>query len=104
MPQFRAHNYAAGGLMLVTQFSNSIDLRFEGFAFLANGRIMEAVDGTPMYNNELQPFYIGSGSLVLHSPLGPVSVSLNYYDQKELPWSFIFNFGYLIFNRSVRHN
>jgi len=40
--------------------------------------------------------------LVYHSPLGPVSVSLNYYDKKERPYSFIFSFGYVIYNRSAR--
>lgn len=105
LPQFRAHNYAAGGLMLVTRFSRSVDLRFEGYGFLANGRILEANDGGPEYNLTLRPYYIGSTSLVLHSPLGPVSLALNYYDLKEGgPWSFIFNFGYLIFNKSVRHD
>lgn len=105
LPQFRAHNYAAGGLMLVTRFSRSVDLRIEGYGFLANGRILEANDGGPEYNLTLRPYYIGSTSLVLHSPLGPVSVALNYYDLKEGgPWSFIFNFGYLIFNKSVRHD
>ncbi|MGF1564644.1 MAG: patatin-like phospholipase family protein [Flavobacteriales bacterium] len=104
MPQFRAHNYAAGGLMLVTRFTPSIDLRFEGYGFLANGRIQEGNDGLPTYNLTLRPVYMGSAVLVLHSPVGPVSVSMNYYELKEKPWSFIFNFGYLIFNRSVRHD
>ena len=104
MPQFRAHNYAAGGLMFVTQFTPSLDLRLEGYSFVASGRIMSDVDGTPIYNREVQPFYIGSASFVYHSPVGPLSLSANYYDQKEVPWSFVFNFGYLIFNRSVRHN
>lgn len=104
LPQFRAHNYAAGGVMLVTRFTPSVDLRVEGYAFMANGRIREMDDGSPGYNATLRPFYIGSTSLVLHSPLGPVSVALNYYDTKDRPWSFIFNFGYLIFNRSARHS
>jgi NTE family protein len=104
LPQFRAHNYAAGGLMLVTRFTPSVDLRIEGYGFLASGRIQEDNDGSPTYNYELRPYYMASTALVLHSPLGPVSVSLNYYETKERPWSFIFNFGYLIFNRSVRHS
>ena len=104
MPQFRSHNYAAGGLMLVTRFTQSIDLRFEGYGFLANGRIQEGAQGLPEYNLTLRPTYMGSAVLVLHSPLGPVSLSMNYYELQEKPWSFIFNFGYLIFNRSVRHD
>ncbi len=104
LPQFRAHNYAAGGLMLVTSFSPSFDLRFEGYSFLASGRIRPDPEGNPDYNYEIEPSYIGSAALVFHSPLGPLSLSLNYYDQKERPWSFLFNFGYFIFNRSVRQN
>lgn len=104
LPQFRAHNYAAGGLMLVTRFTNAIDLRFEGYAFVANGRILEGAGGRPTYDFNLRPTFIGSTSLVLQSPLGPISLALNYYELKDKPWSFIFNFGYLIFNRSVRHS
>lgn len=104
LPQFRAHSYAAGGLMLVTRFTNSIDLRVEGFAFVANGRILEGAGGRPTYDYNLRPTFIGSTSLVLHSPVGPISLALNYYELKEKPWSLVFNFGYLIFNRSVRHS
>jgi NTE family protein len=104
LPQFRAYNYAAGGLMLVTQFTPNLDLRVEGHAFVASGRIRAFRDGVPTFDYELQPYYIGSTALVFHSPLGPLSLSLNYYDGKERPWSFLFNFGYFIFNRSVRHN
>ena len=89
---------------MVTRFTQSIDLRFEGYGFLANGRIQEGPEGIPEYNLTLRPTYMGSAVLVLHSPLGPVSLSMNYYELKEKPWSFIFNFGYLIFNRSVRHD
>lgn len=104
LPQFRAHNYVAGGLMLVTRITPSIDFRLEGYGFLANGRIEETRRAIPDYNYTLRPVYMGSSALVLHSPVGPVSLSLNYYDLKEKPWSFIFNFGYLLFNRSVRHD
>lgn len=103
MPQFYAHSYAAGGLMLVTRFSTSLDLRVEGYGFIARDQIMTSVEGEVMRNSAVEPFYIGSAALVFHSPLGPLSLSTNYYDGKERPWSFLFNFGYLIFNRSVRH-
>jgi NTE family protein len=44
-------------------------------------------------------YYIGSGSLVYSSPLGPISLSANYYEARENQWSFLFNFGYLIYNK-----
>ncbi|MFO0361372.1 MAG: patatin-like phospholipase family protein [Flavobacteriales bacterium] len=102
MPQFRAHNYVAGGLSLIFELSKNLDLRAEAYGFNAFGRILSGPDQEAVYNYNLQPFFIGSSSLVFHSPIGPVSIAANFYDQKEEPWSVLFNFGYLIFNRSAR--
>ncbi|MCA1761911.1 MAG: hypothetical protein LC664_02780 [Flavobacteriales bacterium] len=49
----------------------------------------------------VKQFYIGAAALVWHSPLGPVSLNLNYYDNREESWSFFFNFGYTIFNKGI---
>lgn len=104
MPQFRAFNYAAGGFMLVTSFTPFLDLRMEGYAFASTDRIRDNQTGRPQLDFRIKPLYMASGMLVFHSPVGPLSIAANYYDLKEAPWSIIFNFGYLIFNRSVRHN
>ncbi|MFN0030655.1 MAG: patatin-like phospholipase family protein [Flavobacteriales bacterium] len=102
LPQFRAHNYASAGLIGVLSLTKSIDLRAEAYAFNAFGRIVPNQLKEAEYAWEQQQFFMGSGSFIFHSPLGPVSLSANYYDQKEVPWSFLFNFGYIIFNRSAR--
>lgn len=102
MPQFRAYNYAGGGLIAVYSFSKSFDLRSEAYGFAAMSRIVADELNQSSYRAGIVPFYMASTSLVFHSPLGPISVSANYYDQKEDPWSFIFNFGYIIFNNSAR--
>lgn len=102
IPQYRAHNYAAGGIVAVVPFSKNIDWRMEGYVFRPFGSIERNEFGAAHYvwDNEIN--YIGSAALVYHSPLGPVSLSANYYDMKEEPWSIIFNFGYILFNRSPR--
>jgi NTE family protein len=102
LPNFRAHNYVAGGLMQVISFSKTIDLRLEAYAFNPFGVIVSNQLGKAEYDYSFRQYYIGSSSLVFHSPLGPMSVSANYYDLKESPWSVLFNFGYIIFNRSAR--
>lgn len=102
LPQFRAHNYAAAGLIGVVSFSKSFDLRAEAYIFNAFGRIVPNEFKKATYNYELKQYFIGSAAFIFHSPLGPVSLSANYYDKKEIPWSFLFNFGYIIFNRSAR--
>ncbi|MFZ6052135.1 patatin-like phospholipase family protein [Halocola ammonii] len=99
LDHFRAHNYAAGGVKLIGHINKNIHLRAEGYAFKPFGRIAGNEDKSPYYFYDDTFNYIGSGSLVYQSPIGPLSLSLNYYDQKEDPWSFIFSFGYTLFNR-----
>jgi NTE family protein len=77
-------------------------LRAEAYAFGAFGRIVSDELNQPVYNHSWHPYLMGSTSLVYHSPLGPVSLAVNYYDQQDDPWSVLFNFGLILFNRSVR--
>jgi NTE family protein len=102
MPQFRAHNYSAVGFMNVFALGKNVDLRAEAYAFGAYGRIVSDELNQPVYNHSWQPYLMGSTSLVYHSPLGPVSFAVNYYDQQDDPWSVLFNFGLILFNRSAR--
>ena len=102
MPQFRAHQYASFGLVAVIPFSKNLEWRNEGYAFQPFGTIVRNELGQASYDYSDSMKYIGATSLIYHSPLGPVSLSANYYDMKEEPWSFLFNFGYILFNRSPR--
>lgn len=102
LPHYRAHNYAAGGLMFVISPGKNFDIRMEGYMFNPFGAIVQNSFNEAEYDWQRQQYYIGSGSVIFHSPLGPLSLSANYYDKKEEPWSFIFNFGYILFNRSAR--
>jgi NTE family protein len=43
--------------------------------------------------------YIGTAGVVWHTPVGPMSLSVNYYDQVKDPFSLLFHFGYIIFNK-----
>lgn len=101
LPQFHAHNYAAAGAVGIWSFG-SVDLRGEAYAFNAFGRFVSNEVNQARYDWTPDPLWILSGSAVLHTPIGPASLSVNYYDHKQSPFSFNFNFGYLIFNDSVR--
>ena len=102
LPQFRAHNYAAYGLMNVVSFTKNIELRLEAYGFNPLNLISRDSDGRAMYTTSQRATIMGSAAVVLHSPIGPISFASNYYDLKETPWSFIFNFGYILFNKSPR--
>jgi NTE family protein len=102
LPQFRAHQYAAYGLMNVIAFTKKVELRLEGFAFHPFNSIIKDEIGKAIYDSTPVIHYMGSASFITHTPLGPISLCANYYDKKDEPWSFLFNFGYLLFNRSPR--
>jgi NTE family protein len=102
MPAFRAHNYVAAGMQLVMALGRNVDLRAEGYVFNAFGRIVATTGDRPVYDFSNVPLYMATSALVYHSPFGPASISASYYDLKDKPWSVLFNFGYILFNRSPR--
>jgi NTE family protein len=106
LPHYRAFNYAAGGPKFIINFIPKFDLRFEGYIFLPYQAILpdannNAVYGKPLATKE----YVGMAALVYHSPIGPVSVSLNYFNNNPTSTNtltVLFHVGFIIFNeRSI---
>lgn len=98
IPEFIAHQYLAFGSKVVIALTKNIDFRLEGYYLQPYRRIIN-VEQRAEYGN---PFdyntAIGSTSIVFNNPLGPMSITANYYSGFEEPWSVLFNFGYLLFN------
>lgn len=99
--QFRAHAYAAGGLQAVYTIRKNLDMRVEAYVFQPLQQIVSNAEDEAEYLDEYKQNYIGSASLVLHSPLGPLSLNLNYFEGKTDPWSLLLNFGFILFNDSA---
>ena len=101
--QFRAFTFGTFGLQTIVTPKKNFDFRFEGYVFQPYQRILEDEAGVAYLGPELEErFYIGSAAAIFHSPLGPVSFSANYYDfNQDSPWSFIFNFGFVIHNKEA---
>jgi NTE family protein len=97
---YRAHNYFAGGVKIVTTPLRTIDVRLEGYIFQPVRSIYKTAEGRATYS---KPFndrhFSGLAAAVYNSPIGPISAGLNYYDKYENPFSFFFHIGYIIFNR-----
>ena len=101
LPPFRATNYAAGGLKMVLRVYKKVEYRLEGYIFQPYQEILENPDDfTAYYGPKFSDrSYMASTALVYNSPLGPISISVNYYDKMPDPFTINFNFGYIIFNR-----
>ena len=104
LDKFRAQQYLAGGARaIIAVAKNKFDLRLEAYAFqpykaIERNDIDQAEAGTAISERS----FIGSGSLIWHSPLGPVWFNSSYFDGLAEPWVFSLNFGYVIFQQRAQ--
>jgi NTE family protein len=101
LQNFRAFNYAAAGLRGVFSLKKRIDFRLEGFLFkpieyLTEGPGQEPATDSPDLNSV---FFAGAATLVHQSPIGPIALSVNYYDDNENQLGVLLHVGFLLFQK-----
>lgn len=101
LENFRSPNYLALGARNVLVIRPRIlDLRLEGYVFKPLEYLQQGQNQEAFKNGELSTiFFAGSAGLVYHSPLGPVSLSANYYDDEENRFGILFHVGFMLFNK-----
>jgi len=101
LENFRAHNYITLGLRNVISLRKNLDFRLEGYIFKAFNPIAQTQNQEPFYaSDNIEDFYLaGTAALVLSSPIGPISLSANYYDDAETQFGVLMHVGYLMFQR-----
>ncbi|MBS0000911.1 MAG: patatin, partial [Cyclobacteriaceae bacterium] len=100
IPEFRAFQYAAAGLRAIYKPTTRFDIRLEGFTFLPISHLFEQepqVPETAFLDGTIH--FAGTMNAVYHTPVGPISLSLNYYEPLNNPWSIMFHAGFLLFNK-----
>ena len=100
LPSFRANNFGGAGLKAVLNVYKKIDFRVEGYIFQPYQEIIANPENNqPKYGPVLTGrAFIASTCFVYNTFLGPISLGVNYYDKAPDPFTFNFNFGYIIFN------
>jgi NTE family protein len=100
LQNFRAFSYAAAGLRNVFTIRKNLDFRLEAYLFRAFHRIEENTNQQAEFrdNNTLGSFAATVG-FVFHSPIGPVSLNTNYYDDDENTVGVLLHVGFLLFNK-----
>jgi NTE family protein len=97
---YRAHQYVSGGLKAIATPYKNLDIRFEGYLFQPVYSIVKSKENKANYSTAfLYRHFLGMGALVYHTPIGPISIGVNYYDKNENSFSFFFHFGYTIYNK-----
>lgn len=100
--EFRSPQYIGAGLNLIYSIKKNIDIRIDGYIYQPLIMLGENNDGTPFLGkvNNITSF-MGDASLIYHSPIGPVRLTLNYFEKQSNPFSFQLSYGYVIFNKKA---
>jgi NTE family protein len=99
LPYYRNHVYSSIGLDNIIIIRKKIDFRIGGYIFQPYREIIKDDNLTAYYGEPFATrYYIASGALVYKSPIGPVSLCLNYYNNANTNFSVVFNIGYVLFN------
>lgn len=96
---FRGRKFLSLSLKNVFHLATSLQLRIEGHS-LFHAETLDGIPGqSPNYKTDGHIRFSGTAGLVFQSLIGPVSLSLNYYDQPQQQWGGILHIGYLLFNK-----
>lgn len=100
LPNYRSESYVAMGVMPNILFTKNIYLRAEAYVFMPFYEIIKTdlyyVKYGNLFNNR---FYMGSLSMIYNTIVGPLSLSVNYYEKENTKLYFVANFGFVLFNR-----
>ena len=94
----------AGGVRTIVAVArNKFDLRLEAYVFQPYKALKRADDNSVTEGSAISTrHYIGSGSLIYQSPLGPLWFNSSYIDGLSEAWVWSLNFGYVIFAQGAR--
>ncbi|WP_291402582.1 patatin-like phospholipase family protein [Daejeonella sp.] len=100
LENFRANSYSAFGLKNVIQLYKNLDLRAEAYIFQPLRAFkLEGLQGTSYGELLADRHYAISSGLVYNTLAGPISLSINHYDDSQKRLGVMFHMGFLIYNK-----
>ncbi len=101
LQNFRAFNFVAGGWRNVISVRKNLDFRLEGYLFKPLETIVKGNNQEAVLSEEITKIYFaGTAGFVLHSTVGPISLSVNYYDDQKNQLGVLLHIGFLLFNKT----
>ncbi|MEY3678698.1 MAG: hypothetical protein RI924_839 [Bacteroidota bacterium] len=100
LTNFRANSYLAMGVKNILHLRKNLDFRVEGYLFQAYQKFelisyQDVAFGPRIPKMDLA----ATAALVYHSPLGPINLSINHYENHQRPWGMMFHAGFLLYNK-----
>jgi NTE family protein len=101
LEKFRAYNYVAGGLRNIFLIRKGLEARLEGYFFKPLQSISAGPNQETIFSTNINEVYFAaSANMVLHTTVGPVSLCVNYYDDKENQLGVLLHVGFLLFKKT----
>lgn len=104
MEEYRAPQFIGGGVQLIFNYKNLLELRVSPYFFQPFRQIVH-YNNTEFGYSDLfkEGLPMVGASLIFHTPFGPLRLSSSYYPREDKKFVTALSFGYVIFNhRSYR--
>lgn len=104
LPEYRSPQHIGAGLNLIFSPNKNLDLRIDAYYYQPFKILVKNNDIDFGYSKLFKGNkFLGSSSIIYHSLVGPLRLTLNYFPDQPTPLNFQFSFGYVLFNdRSFR--
>ena len=101
LPDFRASKYVASGIKFIGKLTDQLHFRAEGYGFAPIKEVMPIENYQAQYSDKTFSTFktMAMGGLVYHTGMGPVSLTLDYFDNQDTKLFVVFSFGYVLFNK-----
>ncbi|WP_231465301.1 patatin-like phospholipase family protein [Pedobacter sp. Leaf132] len=100
LDKFRASTYAAGGIKNIFSIRKNLDFRLEGYLFLPHKEYeLNNLQDVGYAKAITKLRYAATAGVVYQSPVGPVSLSYNLYNDAIKRNGVLLHIGYLIYNK-----
>src|SRR5690606_36787974 len=99
LEKFRSFNYLAGGLRNIFVLRSKLDFRLETYLFKPMDYLSTEENQDAVKINDIAKAYlVATAGLVHHSPIGPIGLSVNYYDDNHNKWGVLLHVGFHLFD------
>jgi len=101
LDHYRANQYFATGGKIIFKINDNLHLRTEIYGFFPIQSLIAGENNTVKYDEKIfsKAYIMGVNALVFHTPIGPLSAEMNYYNKEGQKWFFSVNMGFMLFNK-----
>jgi len=100
LENYRADAYLGFGITPVVRFTEKASLQVGAYVFQPYQTLLRTTNDEITYSEPFsQRTWLAMGAFVWHTPIGPLSFSVNWYEKTSNNWYFHLSLGYLLFNK-----